>query len=319
MRFNGKKRARRPLGIAMVLGMRIHIVDAFTDRPFAGNPAGVCLLPAGEWPEDAWMQRVATELNHSETAFALPLPVAGRAEAEAGAEPGADWAIRWFTPSVEAQLCGHATLATAHVLRTERGILGTVRFASRWYGVLVTHTAEEGGITLDFPAAPSSEVPLPDGLSEALAIQLRPGSTQRAEGLNDLLTILPDEASVRALAPDQAAVAALTRREGLRGIIVTAPAAETGDETGDETGHRYDFVSRFFAPGSGIPEDPVTGSAHTVLAPYWSARLGRDELVGLQGSARTGLVRTALHGDRVHLTGDAVTVMDGTLHVQLGD
>ncbi|MFJ9950053.1 PhzF family phenazine biosynthesis protein [Kitasatospora sp. NPDC091207] len=274
--------------------MRIHVVDAFTDRPFAGNPAGVCLLPAGEWPDDTWMRQLAAELNHSETAFALPLADDGEA----------DWAIRWFTPTVEATLCGHATLATAHALRTERGILGTVRFRSRHHGVLVTHTDDAGGVTLDFPAAPGTEVPAPKGLAEALRAE--PGSTWRTDPLGDLLVVLPDEATVRALAPDLAAVAALTLREGLRGIIVTAPAARDGAG--------YDFVSRFFAPARGIPDDPVTGSAHTALAPYWSARLGRDRLAGLQVSARTGLVRTALHGERVHLSGSAVTVLDGTLY-----
>ncbi|MFJ1651298.1 PhzF family phenazine biosynthesis protein [Streptomyces sp. NPDC088337] len=274
--------------------MRIRVVDAFTDRPFAGNPAAVCLLAAGEWPDEAWMRRVAAEMNHSETAFALPLPTLVEA----------DWAIRWFTPLVESRLCGHATLATAHVLRAERGILGTVRFMSRRSGVLVTHAGEEGGITLDFPAAPSTKVPVPQGLSEALGIA--PVATFRSEGLGDLLTILPDEAGVRAVTPDLDAIAALTNREALRGIIVTAAA--------DGTGLEHDFVSRFFAPARGIPEDPVTGSAHTVLAPYWSARLGRNVITGLQASARTGLVRSAVHGDRVHLTGRAVTVLDGTLH-----
>ncbi|WEO93502.1 PhzF family phenazine biosynthesis protein [Streptomyces sp. FXJ1.172] len=276
--------------------MRIHVVDAFTDRPFTGNPAAVCLLPPGQWPEDAWMLRIAAEMNHSETAFALPTP--------AGAE--ADWAIRWFTPLVESRLCGHATLATAHVLRAERGLVGTVRFMTRWYGVLVTHADEEGGITMDFPAAPSTAVPVPDGLSQALGSA--PEDTFRSDGLGDLLAVLPDEATVRGASPDMNALAALTHREGLRGVIITAPAAGTGLE--------HDFVSRFFAPARGIPEDPVTGSAHTVLAPYWSARLGRDELTGLQASARPGLVRTAVHGDRVHLTGKAVTVLDCALHAR---
>ncbi|GGW97918.1 PhzF family phenazine biosynthesis protein [Streptomyces chryseus] len=274
--------------------MRIHVVDAFTDTPFAGNPAGVCLLPAGEWPDETWMGKVAAEMNHPETAFALPLPDSAEA----------DWAIRWFTPLVEAELCGHATLATAHVLRTERGLVGRVRFSSRRHGILVADTAEEGDITLDFPAAPGAEVAVPPGLSEALGTE--PEATLHAGSLGDLLTVLPDEATVRAVDPDLNAVAALTRREGLRGVIVTAPAAEPA--------RGYDFVSRFFAPANGIPEDPVTGSAHTVLAPYWGARLGRDTLTGLQASPRTGLVRTTLHGDRVHLTGNAVTVLDGTLY-----
>ncbi|MFG2489055.1 PhzF family phenazine biosynthesis protein [Streptomyces virginiae] len=274
--------------------MRIHVVDAFTDRPFAGNPAGVCLLDAEAWPEDAWMQRVAAEMNHSETAFARQLPVGD----------GADWEIRWFTPLVETNLCGHATLATAHTLRRERGAVGALRFRSRFSGILTAHTQEDGSITLDFPAAPGTEVPVPEGLPEALGV--KPEATFRTGALRDLLTVLPDEATVRAVTPDPDAMADVTRREDLRGVIITAPAPGAGLE--------YDFVSRFFSPSEGISEDPVTGSAHTALAPYWSARIGRDGLTGLQVSARTGLVRTSVHGDRVHLTGHAVTVLDGTLH-----
>ncbi|MFJ4775962.1 PhzF family phenazine biosynthesis protein [Streptomyces sp. NPDC088762] len=276
--------------------MRIQIVDAFTTRPFSGNPAGVCLLPAGEWPDDLWLRRIAAEVNHSETAFALPLAAGG----------GADWEIRWFTPLVETNLCGHATLATVHTMRREGLPTGRVRFRSRFSGLLSARAGADGSITLDFPAAPGTEVPVPAGLAEALGV--RPEATLRTGALGDLLTVLPDEAAVRAVRPDLAALADLTRREELRGVIVTAAAASA------DLG--YDFVSRFFSPAEGIPEDPVTGSAHTALAPYWSARLGRrDGLTGLQASARTGLVRTALQGDRVHLTGHAVTVLEATLNV----
>ncbi|WP_158884473.1 PhzF family phenazine biosynthesis protein [Amycolatopsis anabasis] len=271
--------------------MRIRIIDAFADRPFAGNPAAVCLLDTDTWPDEGWMQRVAAEMNLSETAFSLP-----RAE-------GADRAIRWFTPVLEVNLCGHATLATAHALHADRGTVATVRFASRSSGILTTHTHDDGTIVLDFPAAPPVEAPIPDGLAEALGAA--PEATYRTGALGDLLLVLPDEAAVRGLKPDLTAVAALTPPEVARGVIVTAPAAGT---------EGYDFVSRYFSPADGIPEDPVTGSAHTALAPYWSRRLGRDELTGLQASARTGLVRTAVRGDRVHLTGRAVTVLDGTLH-----
>ncbi|MFD3466141.1 PhzF family phenazine biosynthesis protein [Streptomyces sp. NPDC058682] len=285
--------------------MRIQIVDAFTSRPFTGNPAGVCLLPAGPWPDDAWLGQLAAELNHPETAFALPLP--------AGA--GADWEIRWFTPLVEANLCGHATLATVHTLRRE-GLLtgGPVRFLSRSGGLLTAWAedgepgkdGEDGEITLDFPAAPVTEVAVPTGLADALGI--RPGATFRTGALGDLLAVLPDETAVRALRPDLAAIAALSLREEARGVIVTAAA--------DAVESGYDFVSRFFAPARGIPEDPVTGSAHTALAPYWAARLGRaDALTGLQASGRPGLVKVALHGDRVLLTGRAVTVLEATLRV----
>jgi len=227
--------------------VRIRIIDAFTDRPFAGNPAAVCLLNADAWPDEGWMRQVAAEMNLSETAFAYPLP-----------EPAnADWALRWFTPTVEVDLCGHAT-----------------------------------------------EIPVPDGLAEALDAQ--PDTSYGTGDLGDLLAIFPDEADVRALAPDFTALTHLARRDGIRGVIATAPAAGPGSG--------YDFVSRFFAPAQGIPEDPVTGSAHTALAPYWSGRLGRDSLTELQASARTGLVRAAIHGDRVHLAGHAITVLDGTLH-----
>jgi len=272
--------------------MRIRIIDAFTSRPFAGNPAAVCLLDTDAWPDEAWMASVAAEMNLSETAFAYPLRD----------RPDADWALRWFTPKVEVTLCGHATLATAHALHCDRGP-GTVRFASRG-GVLVTHTTGDGTITMDFPAAPLAATPVPAGLPEALGAT--PEATYTTGALGDLLAVLPDEAGVRALAPDFAALAALAALAGARGVIATAPAPEPG--------LGYDYVSRFFAPAVGIPEDPVTGSAHTALAPYWAGRLGRDGLTGLQASARTGLVHTSVHGDRVHLAGSAVTVVDGTLH-----
>ena len=273
--------------------MRIRIIDAFTDRPFAGNPAAVCLLDEPDtWPDETWMQQVAAEMHLSETAFAHPLTESA----------DADWALRWFTPEVETNLCGHATLATAHAMHRDRGTPGTVRFMSR-SGVLVAHTSEDGTITLDFPAARLIEAPAPDGLAEALGAT--PQATYATGALGDLLVILDDEAAVRALAPDLAAIAHIARRDGIRGVIATASASSPNAD--------YDFVSRFFAPADGIPEDPVTGSAHTALAPYWSGRLGRDGLAGLQASARGGLVRTSIHGDRVHLTGHAVVVLDGTL------
>lgn len=277
--------------------MRIRTIDAFTDRPFAGNPAAVCLLDVDSWPHQSWMQQVAAEMNLPETAFAHPLPNS----------VDADWALRWFTPAVEVDLCGHATLATAHALHSDRGVPSIIRFSSR-SGILIAHTHQDGAITVDFPAAPATEVPIPDGLPEALSA--KPDAVHSTGALGDLLVVLPDEAGVRVLAPDFTALDHLTRRDGIRGVIATARASEPGSG--------YDFVSRFFAPAVGIPEDPVTGSAHTALAPYWSGRLGRDNLTGLQVSARTGLVRTAVHGDRVHLTGRAVTVLDGTLRHTAG-
>jgi PhzF family phenazine biosynthesis protein len=272
--------------------VRIRVIDAFAERPFSGNPAAVCLLDGRDWPDEAWMQKVAAEMNLSETAYAHPLA------------PGADadWALRWFTPAVETNLCGHATLATAHALHTDRGAGGTVRFASA-SGVLLAHSRDDGTITLDFPAAPPTAIAVPEGLAEALGAELE--AAHGTGELGDVLVVLRNEAAVRALAPDLGAVERISRRDDIRGVIATAAAA---DPAGG-----YDFVSRFFTPATGIPEDPVTGSAHTALAPYWSKRLGRDRLTGLQASARTGLVRTAVAGDRVHLTGRAVTVLDGEL------
>jgi PhzF family phenazine biosynthesis protein len=234
------------------------------------------------------MQAVAAEMNLSETAFVRHL--------DDGFE------LRWFTPTTEVELCGHATLATAHALHEDRGAPGTVGFATR-SGVLVAHTDEDGTITLDFPAAPVSEMAVPDGLAKALGVE--PEAAYDTGHLRDVLVVLRAEAAVRAVSPDFTALAHITARDGIRGVTVTAAASDPG--------RGYDFVSRFFSPADGLPEDQVTGSAHTALAPYWSERLGRDELTGLQASARTGLVRTTVRGDRVLLTGHAVTVMDGTL------
>ncbi|MDI3388124.1 PhzF family phenazine biosynthesis protein [Streptomyces sp. B-S-A8] len=268
--------------------MRIRIVDAFTDRPFAGNPAGVLLLDA--FPSDAWLQNVAMEVNHAETAFAHPLPVGGEA----------DWALRWFTPATEVDMCGHATLATAHVLHTTGAATGPVRFATR-SGVLTATAHDDGAITLDFPTAHLTEITVDHAIAKALGAQpVAAVDTGRAVG--DLLVELADEQAVHALDPDHKALVAHSER----GIIATARA--------DDPARGYDFVSRCFFPRVGIDEDPVTGSAHTALAPYWSRRLGRDELTGLQASRRSGRVRTALLGDRTLITGRAVTVIEGELH-----
>lgn len=269
--------------------MRIRIVDAFTDRPFSGNPAGVLLLDSGTFPDAARLQQVASEVNLSETAFAHPLPAGG----------DADWALRWFTPSAEVGMCGHATLAAAHVLNTTGRMGATVRFSAR-PGILTTTAHDDGTLTLDFPTAPLTPLATPPGLASALGTE--PVSVHDTGArLGDLLVELIDEAAVRALRPDFAALAALRRSD----VIVTAPAANPS--------LGYDFVSRGFFPGVGIQEDPVTGSAHTALAPFWSARLGRDDLTGLQVSARSGLIVTSLRGERTLLTGSAVTVIDGEL------
>jgi predicted PhzF superfamily epimerase YddE/YHI9 len=261
----------------------LYQVDAFTDEPFAGNPAAVCLLEADADP--AWMQRVAAEMNLSETAFLRPGAEAGR------------YGLRWFTPAVEVELCGHATLASAHVLWTEGlaepGVQLRFDTAS---GQLAARRDPDGTIWLDFPATPAAPVDPPAGLLEALGAGARWVGASRF----DYLVELEDEAAVRDLAPDVGRLGWL----GGRGVIVTAAASGTAG---------YDFVSRFFAPGAGIDEDPVTGSAHCALGPFWAGRLGRDELTGFQASARGGLVQVRPQGDRVLLGGRAVTVLRGQL------
>jgi PhzF family phenazine biosynthesis protein len=261
--------------------MRIRIIDAFAERPFTGNPAGVCVLE--RWPDPAWMQHVAAELNLSETAFAHP-------------RPDGDWSLRWFTPTVEVDLCGHATLATAHALMTDGRVADVVRFHTR-SGVLSVRVGEE--ITLDFPAA-TTEPATNAGLAAALGAE--PAEVHWVGALRELLAVFDDPRTVRELAPDLTAV---SRLEGVRGVIVTARSDD----------RRSDIVSRVFLPSVGIPEDPVTGGAHTALAPFWSRRLGRAELVAYQASARGGLLRLRVRGDRVELTGRAVTVLDGELLV----
>jgi PhzF family phenazine biosynthesis protein len=267
--------------------MRIRIVDAFTERPFAGNPAGVLLLDT--FPADDWLQKVALEVNHAETAFAHRLPAGGEA----------DWALRWFTPATEVAMCGHATLATAHVLHSTGAHQGPVRFATR-SGVLVATPGEDGSITLDFPTAPLTPVDVPAGVAEALGAEPR-AVLDTGPNVGDLLVELADEKTVHTLAPDFRALGAFSER----GVIATARA--------EDPPRGYDFVSRCFFPNVGIDEDPVTGSAHTALAPFWSERLGRPALTGLQASSRPGRVRTELRGDRTLLTGYAVTVIEGEL------
>jgi PhzF family phenazine biosynthesis protein len=254
-------------------------VDAFTDQAFAGNPAAVCVLEAPR--SDSWMQAVAREMNLAETAFLV------RAAGEFG--------LRWFTPAVEVDLCGHATLASAHVL-WEEGHLNPsaeARFYTR--SGLLTATRRDGWITLDFPATPPVPTELPAELPRALGAPIRFAARTQF----DYLVELESEASVRTLAPDMGLLAQL----GGRGVIVTSRSSTPG----------RDFVSRFFGPAVGIPEDPVTGSAHCALGPLWGERLGKSSLVGYQASPRGGLVRVTVAGDRVLLGGQAVTVLRGEL------
>ena len=264
--------------------LELTVVDAFTARPFAGNPAAVAVVDA--FPEDGRMQAVAREMNLSETSFVVR-------------RPDGDFDLRWFTPTVEVDLCGHATLAAAHVLggrarfHTRSGLLSCTDGAPGWEG---TPAAGEGWIDMDFPADRLERRPGASGaaLDPALSV------AWEGRGLEDVLVELADPADLRALAPDLGAVAAL----GSRGLIVTA----AGDRPG------IDCVSRFFAPNAGVPEDPVTGSAHRSLAVHWAGRLGRDRLVGEQASARGGIVRMLLAGDRVVLGGQAVRVASVTMH-----
>jgi len=263
------------------MALPLAVVDAFTDRPFAGNPAGICVLDTDR-PEP-WFLSVAQEMNLSETAFLRR-------------RPDGDWDLRWFTPKDEERLCGHATLGSAHYLwesgrhPADQGL--------RFHTLSGVLTAERRGkeIVLDFPSEAPRTIDIPAGLSEAL------GATVLAAGQNrlDIFAELQDEATVRTLEPALEKVVAFKSR----GIVVTAKA---------DAGRPYDFVSRFFAPQCGIPEDPVTGSAHCGLGPLWAAKLGKDSLVGYQASPRGGTVGVTLRGERCLLTGTAVTVWKGEL------
>ncbi len=262
----------------------IYQVDAFTDRPFAGNPAGVCPLPS--FPAASWMQAVALEMSLAETAFLVHR-----------GGTGAEYDLRWFTPTVEVKLCGHATLASAHLLweigavpagepirfHTLSGPLGAAR-AGEW-------------IELDFPAEPPAELAAPPA---DLAAMLGAAPVWVGANRLDLVAELADEATVRGLAPDLRRIRALP----YRGVQVTARAADGGG---------FDFVSRFFAPAAGVDEDPVTGSAHSCLGPYWSGKLGKNPLLAYQASPRGGVVKVETMGDRARLGGQAVTVIRGEL------
>jgi predicted PhzF superfamily epimerase YddE/YHI9 len=245
--------------------LELTVVDAFTDRPFTGNPAAVAVVDA--FPADDRMQAVAAEMNLAETAFA-----ARRTDG--------DFGLRWFTPAVEVDLCGHATLATAHVLG------GSGRFHTR-SGVLTCARSSTGRIEMNFPAQPATATATPTDL----AID---GIRWFGRGRTDALIELADAAAVRNFRPDLVGLASLAPR----GVIITA----AGDRPG------IDCVSRFFAPNTGVSEDQVTGSAHCTLAVFWAERLGRTDLVGHQASTRTGTVHMRLEGDRVILGGQAVTV-----------
>ena len=254
-------------------------VDAFTSEPFAGNPAAVCVLP--EARDEAWMQHVAREMNLAETAFLL--------------RRSDGWGLRWFTPVAEVDLCGHATLASAHVLWETRALPRdeTARFHTR--SGLLTAVKRGDWIELDFPATPDEPAAAPPGLVEALGVT--PLSVGRS--VFDYLAELDSEATVRNLRPDFAGLAKL----GTRGVVVTSRSASPD----------FDFVSRYFAPAFGIDEDPVTGSTHCALVPFWSRQLGKTTFLARQLSARGGVLKLELAGDRVRIGGQAVTVLRGEL------
>jgi predicted PhzF superfamily epimerase YddE/YHI9 len=255
----------------------IYQVDAFTDSLFGGNPAAVCPLEA--WLPDAAMQAIAAENNLSETAFFV--------------RDGGDYALRWFTPTVEVDLCGHATLAAGHVvfhyLEPQRK---TVSFHTLKAGTLIV-TRRADMLVMDFPARPASPAPPPPGLFAALG-----GAPREVLRARDHLIVYDTAAEIVALNPDLAALA----KVDCWAAIVTAPG-ESG----------VDFVSRFFAPAQGVPEDPVTGSAHCTLVPYWAKRLGKMQLEARQLSRRGGALYCALQGDRVNIGGRAVVYLDGQI------
>ena len=264
------------------MNIPIYQVDAFTHEPFKGNPAAVCILDAQR--ELPWMQNVAAEMNLSETAFLVP-------------ERDGSFNIRWCTPTIEVDLCGHATLASSHVL-LETGRVkpdAKIRFTSR-SGPL---GAQRNGqwIELDFPVREEEKIETPPELVSALGTK----SLYTGKNVDDYIVLVESERIVRELQPDLARLKSFCTRG--RGVIVTAQAETSG----------FDFVSRFFAPGAGIDEDPVTGSAHCCLGPFWMARLHKNEFTAYQASPRGGVVRVRIAGDRVFLGGEAVTVLKGEL------
>jgi PhzF family phenazine biosynthesis protein len=261
------------------VGVPLLLVDAFTDRAFAGNPAAVCLLP--RWPNDAWLQSLAAEMKHSETAYLVRN------------SDGFD--LRWFTPAVEVDLCGHATLASAHAL-WEEGLVkheAAINFSTR-SGILKA-ARRDGQIELDFPLKPEERVEPPGELLPALGVEAKYVGKNRF----DYLVEVESEAVLRQITPDYRRLGSVP----VRGTIVTSRSSDP----------RFDFVSRFFAPASGVDEDPVTGSAHCCLADFWRKRLGKSEFLAYQASPRGGVIRVRIAGDRVFLGGKAVTVAKGEL------
>jgi PhzF family phenazine biosynthesis protein len=261
------------------MGTKIFQVDAFTDKPFSGNPAAVCIL--SERRDEEWMQSVAREMNLSETAFLY--------------NQTGGFNLRWFTPSVEVDLCGHATLASAHVL-WESGYLKPDKQAYFFTRSGLLKAELKGDwIEMDFPSEPEERATPPDDLIQALEVEPNYVGKNRF----DYIVEVDSEETLRNIKPDFRLLATLP----VRGVMVTS-LSDFND---------YDFVSRFFAPASGIDEDPATGSAHCCLGPFWKKRLNKDEFIAYQASSRGGVIRVRLAGDRVYLGGQAVTVMRGEI------
>lgn len=264
------------------MGQSVVVVDAFTDRAFGGNPAAVCVM--GSAADAGWMQRVAAEMNLSETAFLHP-------------EGSGVWRLRWFTPRVEVDLCGHATLATSHVLWESGRLRADEPAVFETRSGRLTAARDGEWIVLDFPAEPPVDCPV----SEDLAAAIGPGVVVARSARNrmDWLVELESESAVRAIKPDFGRLGKIA----VRGLIATARSDDPA----------FDFVSRFFAPAVGIDEDPVCGSAHCALGPHWAGRLGKVDLMGHQISTRGGVLRVGVRGDRVRLGGRAVTSLRGEL------
>ena len=283
--------------------IELYQVDAFCKELFSGNPAAVC--PLASWPADELMQQIAAENNLSETAFYVP----EAAHAESG-----HYQIRWFTPTTEVDLCGHATLATAHVIFHHKGFKGdNVRFSSRSGELRVKKAGDL--LTLDFPADTVTPIPVTDDMY--LWFDKRPEEAYK--GKTDYMLVFADQADIANIRPNLAVIEKLTEA---RGVIATAPGDSTakgataskGGANTDHNSDAVDFVSRFFGPQSGVPEDPVTGSAHTTLTPYWSKRLGKKDLTAQQLSARKGFLQCKNAGNRIEISGRAKTFLAGSLH-----
>jgi len=259
--------------------VKLYQVDAFTDKIFYGNPAAVCILP--EAVDEKWAQSMAMEMNLSETAFLY--------------NEGDGYRLRWFTPTTEVDLCGHATLASAHILWEQKFLDPDQKAIFKTKSGILTASLEQGWIRLDFPSKPILEVPPPEGLLAAL------GVNATFTGLNqwDYLIEVENDTIVKGVSPDLRVL----RNLPVRGVIVTSRS----------TDEKFDFISRFFAPGSGIDEDPVTGSAHCCLGPYWKQKLNKDTFTAYQASPRGGTLKVEVKGDRTHVLGQAVTVFQAEL------